>query len=242
MELERDRRRCVESAAHLTCLSEYLRAFTHEINNPLTVVYGEALRLRERVGAGHLRDSEVLHSTEIFERMSQRMIALTQELAAVLRTGGKSEDIGVRELMDLALKYSGREIERQAIDLDLSGLESRHQVRGRPLQMARALYNLIQNATEALGQKSAGQPRQLRIWSEENLPDSLLVLHICDNGPGVEASLRERLFEPFVSSKTQGAGLGLFAARLWLEQNGASVTCQSDEAETRFSVTFVSRP
>ncbi len=88
-----------------------------------------------------------------------------------------------------------------------------------PARAEQALVNLVENARSA-AQQAQGSAIQL---DAERQGDALL-LHVCDNGPGVPADLRERLFEPFASRSPGGTGLGLAIVARIMAAHGGSVS------------------
>lgn len=97
--------------------------------------------------------------------------------------------------------------------LDLRLPEDPLMVRADPEHVKRVVLNLVQNAAEA-GQRVAVSAR----WHNGEV-----LLTVADDGPGIPPELRERIFEPFVTDKEQGAGLGLAIVRRVLERNGARI-------------------
>ena len=75
--------------------------------------------------------------------------------------------------------------------------------------------NLLINAIEAVG----GKKRNKRIEVEINRDDEKVIVKISDCGPGPAAEVAERLFEPFVTAKPEGTGLGLYVARQTVESS-----------------------
>ena len=82
------------------------------------------------------------------------------------------------------------------------------------------LNNLIINASDALGAIGGELKLSTRVDSAK---DNLLVLEIQDNGPGFPPDLLERIFEPYVTTKTSGSGLGLPISRRIIEENGGTI-------------------
>jgi nitrogen fixation/metabolism regulation signal transduction histidine kinase len=100
-------------------------------------------------------------------------------------------------------------------------------------QLAQVLTNLIANAVHA-ARSSAGLPR-LRLTLEQSERET--VLHVEDNGPGVPEAQRERIFEPYVTDKSEGTGLGLAIARRIVNDHGGSISVDdSDLGGARFSL------
>jgi signal transduction histidine kinase len=95
------------------------------------------------------------------------------------------------------------------------------------------LHNLVGNAIEAAG---PGGWVEVRLRDENGPPRNRLVLEVIDSGPGPPAEVAERLFEPFVTSKRDGVGLGLAVARQVVEAHGGHVAWRRDDGQTCFWV------
>jgi signal transduction histidine kinase len=99
------------------------------------------------------------------------------------------------------------------------------------LKLSQALVNLIQNAVRATDANAA-----VRIIASP-LPDGGLELAVEDEGPGVEAELRPRLFQPFAAGKTsEGLGMGLYMARLIVESHGGTIRLVDQPRGARFEL------
>jgi two-component system sensor histidine kinase PilS (NtrC family) len=99
---------------------------------------------------------------------------------------------------------------------NLDGLE----VRADPIHLRQILWNLGENAIQA--QRGTTDDRAVE-WVGGRLPGGRPCLEIADRGPGIPAAVAEHLFEPFVSRRAGGTGLGLFIARELASCNGASL-------------------
>ena len=89
-----------------------------------------------------------------------------------------------------------------------------------PAGIRQVLNNLIINASDAMGDKGGELKLSTRI---DLVNDNILVLELQDNGPGFPAELLDRIFEPYVTTKTSGSGLGLPISRRIIEENGGTI-------------------
>lgn len=118
------------------------------------------------------------------------------------------------ELMGLEMRHDGAELR---IELPSDPLMARAD----PDHLKRIVLNLLKNAAEA------GTRVRLAAWWQ----NGEVVVSIADDGPGVPFELRERIFEPFVTDKEKGAGLGLAIVRRIAQTNGARVELRDPDAE-----------
>jgi nitrogen fixation/metabolism regulation signal transduction histidine kinase len=116
------------------------------------------------------------------------------------------------------------------------------QVRGDPLRLRQLLHNLIKNAQEALDQRTDTHIIVTTTVLDE-IPvgqrgETWLQLTVEDNGAGFDAQLLERLFEPYVTTKTKGTGLGLAIVKKIVEEHGGMITLENTGAGALVRVQF----
>jgi signal transduction histidine kinase len=132
--------------------------------------------------------------------------------------------------IDLALRV--REAVRRAPEVELGpGLAQPIALKADPQRVDQVLANLLSNARSAAG------PR--RVWLDAEQAGGVVRLHVCDDGPGVPADLRERLFEPFASRSPGGTGLGLaIVARIMAAHGGTVALTERVPWRTCFTLSF----
>ncbi|HEX6274527.1 MAG TPA: ATP-binding protein [Polyangiaceae bacterium] len=184
----------------------------HEINNPLTYVlaYLEELELAlgDVGGAPAARAREAL---EPVRNGVRRIAAITRDLRTFSRPDDvRLEPIDARLVVESVLKLLRKEIEARA--RFVLKLEATRAVRGNEARLVQVVMNLVMNAIQALPPDAASEHEISVAVREEG---DKVVIEVCDSGPGVKPEDRERIFEPFVTTKPigVGTGLGLFVCR-----------------------------
>jgi two-component system, LuxR family, sensor kinase FixL len=220
-----ERSRATEELRHslrLAAAGEMAGAIAHEVNQPLTALsnYGQsALELLAREGAARDQVPAVV----------EKMLGEAERAAEVVRRLRDFFRAGTTRLEDLPsdqLEASLRRIARQVIGvrpvaLDLSLEPSLPALYVDRLQIELVMRNLIANAVEALQ-----GPGRVRVSARRH-GASHLRLVVEDDGPGLAAQARERVFEPFVSGKPTGMGLGLAISRAIAEAHGGSLEARA---------------
>ena len=116
-----------------------------------------------------------------------------------------------------------------------AGFDAPLAIHADPLRFDQALTNLLSNARTAAG------TRHVRVDAERG--EGAVLLHVCDDGPGVPADLRERLFEPFASRSPGGTGLGLaIVARIMAAHGGTVRLEERPPWNTCFTLRFPVAP
>lgn len=99
-----------------------------------------------------------------------------------------------------------------------------------PVELEQIIFNLVRNALDA----SEGA----RVTIRTGVDNGLAILDVTDPGPGVPDHLRPRIFEPFVTGKPEGAGLGLALCQRLAEEMGGEILYISDAVETTFRLSL----
>jgi signal transduction histidine kinase len=172
----------------------------HEIRNPLTVMKLLFHSLDLQFGAADPRSRDAV---VMAEKMEQLNTIVNQLLGYARTTEPAFEWVDLNELLGDVLLLARHKLQQQGVVLRTefaAGLPKLRLDRG---QIEQACLNLILNATEAM-------PRGGTLTvATELLPSSFLLLTFRDTGVGMTAAQRDRLFEPFLTTKARGTGLGL---------------------------------
>src|SRR6266853_589945 len=215
-----------------------LRNLAHEIKNPLGGIRGAAQLLETE-----LRTPEEREYTGVIIAEADRLQALVDRVLASYRAPRVVADLNIHEVCErvrsvmMAEYPSGLLIDR---DYDASVPE----FRGDREQLIQALLNVVRNAAQALEPRIAAGDAwvQLRTRVAQQVtmirrPCRLaLDLRVIDNGPGIPEELKERVFDPLVSGREGGSGLGLSLAQEFIHQNGGTIDFESVPGRTDFRI------
>jgi len=206
----------------LAAAGEMAGAIAHEVNQPLTAVmnYGRsAQKLLERDPAGPSQEKEIIG--KILSE-AERASEIVRRLRDFFRAGTtRLEEVQADELLSAARRMGESAIEGKGISFEVQKPASLPTLFVDRLQIEVILRNLIANAVESV---AGADRRNGRIAvSVLRHGDKHVRIVVTDNGPGVSAADREGLFEPFVSGKSTGMGLGLAVSRAIAEAHGGSL-------------------
>jgi len=109
------------------------------------------------------------------------------------------------------------------------------------IQLQQVILNVVRNAIEAMGSARPSEERRLRVTTKLNGASDVL-LSIEDSGPGIGAGDRERIFDPFFSTKPAGMGLGLAICQTIVEEHGGQLRlAKTDSSGSIFEITLPGR-
>jgi len=216
-EIERQREALLQSEK-MAAYGSLLAGVAHELNNPLSIVLGHALMLKEATsGTAHAdRADKIEVAAERCARIVRSFLAMARQQEVQARPVDLAEVVtDVLALLAYDLRSSGVEAESDfPADLPM--------IHGDPDRLHQVLANLVTNARQAL--EATPAPRRISLSARRE--DDAVELSVADNGPGVPAQIRSRLFDPFFTTKAvgSGTGIGLAVSRGIVESHGGSLT------------------
>ncbi len=223
--------------SRLTALGEMSSALAHELNQPLSAIAnylnGVQRLLKAEPGGGNEKIRDALNKAVEQALRAGDIIRRLREFVARGETEQHAESVAklVEEASALGLVGARQLGVRVVFDLD----KRANYVLVDKIQIQQVLLNLIRNAMEAMAD---GPRRELTIASSP-AADGMIELRIMDTGPGLDESVASRLFQPFVTTKSQGMGVGLSICRTIVEAHGGQIWADSNpEGGTVFHLTI----
>jgi two-component system sensor kinase FixL len=213
----------LRQSLRLAAAGEMAAALAHELNQPLTAlsVYASAC---QRLAGGEGADPLLQKTIHSMVNESQRASNVLRRLREFFRTGSTAlEDLSLPELVQTAAAPFEREASDAGIALLVAPLPQVI-ISGDRVQLEIVLRNILANALQALGDMPAQDGRQVSVTAQ--VDGNWVSIRIADNGPGIANKIRARLFEPFISLKSSGLGLGLAISRSIVETHGGTLTVE----------------
>ncbi|MBF0161230.1 MAG: HAMP domain-containing protein [Magnetococcales bacterium] len=204
--------------------SEVARRIAHEIKNPLTPIQLWAQRIRRKYlkpAENERRDWHVLdEGTETIINQVEELRILVNEFstfARLPRPNLQEEDIAAT--IGEALRLHGATLNKITVTTHLNQAATRcpHD-RG---QIKQVMTNLISNSLAAIAER--GEDGHLEIATEVSQDGHWFLLQVADNGGGVPPAHRDRVFEPYFTTKKKGTGLGLPIVKKIIEDHGGTI-------------------
>lgn len=221
------------SSAKMSALGEMAAGIAHEINNPLTILRGKLSILHRQLRMKQNLSEEISKDFLLLEHTVDRIGKIVNSMRN-LSKDSENEPFHlmnvnqlVRDTLDLCeSKMAFRSIEFKFV------MDENFHLSCRPTQISQVLLNLINNAIDAVA-KSSSPTIQLTVFKK----DSTAYFTLEDNGSGIPEDLREKVFQPFFTTKAvgQGTGLGLSISRKIIESHDGRLIYSFDDGRSIFS-------
>jgi len=215
----------VVSAQRQAAWSEVARRLAHEIKNPLTPIQLSAERLQHKLEAKLGGDDAGLLQRSVATIVAQvdAMKNLVNEFRDYARLpAAKLAPMDLNALVTEVLALYGEAVERGRIVAHCAaGLPP---IQGDPTQLRQVLHNLVQNALDAVAERPDGRVQvSTELVRGDHGAHRAVRLVVQDNGPGFADKVLKRAFEPYVTTKSKGTGLGLAVVKKIADEHGARV-------------------
>jgi signal transduction histidine kinase len=220
MMLERERDNKLMSAQALT------GAIAHEVRQPLASIVSNAsaaLRWLERTPPDH---DELRAALNRIQSESHRTSEVFDAIRALFRKDDQGRQrINVNEIIVEVLQSLREELKDNGVEAR-SELTELPRIDGNRGQLREVIFNLANNALEAMDM-TTDRSRLLRVTTELRGRDAIAIA-VEDSGPGIAPQKLDSIFSAFLTTKSQGMGLGLAICRMIVEQHGGQLTASSD--------------
>ncbi|MEX3011543.1 ATP-binding protein [Hoeflea sp. TYP-13] len=201
----------------MSALGELLAGVAHELNNPLSIVVGHSLMLREEA-----HEPETIKRIEKISNAAERCAKIVKTFLAMARQQPtKMESTDINSVISTAVDVTGygRRDDGLEIACDLS--DNLPNIVADADQITQVVINLIMNAEQAIA--GAGKGDRITVSTGIAKSGEFVQIDVTDNGPGIPKNIMARIFEPFFTTKEVGDGTGIglaFSHRIILSHGG----------------------
>lgn len=211
----------------LTLLGQMTSSFVHEFRNPLTSIHGFVQLLRSENPQLPYLDIISNEIEQLKFNISQFLMLSKKEIVSIEMTS-----FSLNDLIEEVLSFLYPRILEVNVDIQKHYLHE-ISIHGFKDEIRQVLINIIFNAVDVL--KSVKNPI---IQIELDITENSVIIDISNNGPKIPEAMVDTIFEPFVTTKKSGTGLGLYVSKNILEKHGGTLTCQSNDDWTTFTIIF----
>lgn len=210
--------------ARLSMLGEMASGLAHELNQPLTAMSALAEGALLRLDRNNLNESEFLSVCQKIAADAQRAGEIIRRLRSfVQKRKAERSSVDLNHLIREVINFLGSETRQEDISVKVVYCDDLLSVEADMIEIQQVIVNLIRNACDSLT-ADRGEDNERRISIEiVNRDDKLMEVVVSDSGTGIPEALAERLFEPFLTTKDGGLGIGLGICKSIIEAHSGKI-------------------
>lgn len=223
-------------AGRLSSLGEMASGIAHEINNPLAVISGKADLIKRMLQKDNIAKPEIEAGVDVIKRTTMRIARIVASMKSLSRQTDH-DSFSYNELKTIVLDVlavSQDRIRNKSIELDIEDIpETRIECHAG--QIGQALLNMLNNAVDAI---EPLDDKWIRMGFSTT--DKELMISITDSGSGIPDELREKVLQPFFTTKEvgKGTGLGLSLVQSIADHHGGRLKIDGQNKNTSFVLTL----
>jgi two-component system sensor kinase FixL len=209
-------------ASRRNTMSELVASLSHEINQPLGAILSNLGGLARLLTQGNPQPAMALEAVNSAIDDTKRTAEIVRRIRFMFKRHEEHKTaIGVGALIDDVVKLVAGEAAVRKISVQIGVSPSVQRVTGDSIQLQQCLLNLLINAFDAITDAKSDQ----RGVTIKAAPEKTGWVAVCvsDSGAGIDPAIANRLFEPFVTTKREGMGLGLLVTRSIVESHGGRI-------------------
>ncbi len=233
--LIRDQQAKIVAAAKMSSLGEMAAGVAHEVNNPLTIILGNTKILKHLTLLDEARPQDITDACAKIDATVGRIAKIISGIKTFARDGSLDpfEKANLASIVQETLSFCEARFRNNRVTLTVEPFEEDLELECRSVQISQVLLNLLNNAFDAVIQKPTPWVR-LEVKNDQHMVEIIVE----DSGSGIPESIREKIMQPFFTTKEvgQGTGLGLSLSKGLIESHRGALVLDVDAANTRFRI------
>jgi signal transduction histidine kinase len=209
-------------ASRRNVMSELVASLSHEINQPLGAILSNLGGVARLLTQGNPQPAMALVAVNSAIEDTKRTAEIVRRIRSMFKNQVEHKaPIGIRALIGEVVKLTAGEASVRKIAVQIEVSPSGQQVIGDSIQLQQCVLNLVMNAFDAITEARSSRRDVVIKAASEKL--GWVGVSVCDSGGGIDPAVAKRLFEPFVTTKIEGMGLGLLVTRSIVENHGGRI-------------------
>lgn len=219
--------RALERSERLAVASRYASAIMHEVNNPLEAITNLVYLTKLQKD----QPEQVVANMAVIEEQLATLGRVTRQALTFVREQSEAKEIDLIEIAESALKLHKDKLVRHGVDVQ-------RRFRGPAIakvfgsEILQVVSNLILNAVDVLDRQKG------RLCVCVKSCPKCMHITVSDNGPGIPEKYASRLFEPYLTSKASGTGLGLWLSTRIINKHGGTLRFRTSRKQGQSGTTF----
>jgi signal transduction histidine kinase len=202
-------------------MGELIASLSHEINQPLAAIITSAQATRRLLERSAASTKDMREALDDIIADGQRAAQVVRRVRALLRKEhAERANVDINGLIAEVVHLVQSDASRRRVSVRLAPAPGVPPVSADVIQIEQVLLNVLINAVDAT--VDAAEPREVTVQSERSEP-GILQIRVRDTGSGVDAGMLDRIFEPFVTTKAEGLGMGLSISRSIVQAHGGRI-------------------
>jgi len=223
--LEKSRETLLQ-AEKMAMVGKLAAGMAHSIRNPFTSVKMRLFSLSRSLKLNSEQEEDfdvVTDEIRHIDTIVQNFLEFSRPPKLQVRT------ISPSQVVDMTLQLLEHRLKAYDVSVKVVRPGPLPEIQGDPEQLKEVLVNLIINACEAMGRGGHITIREVR--KDAGKKNAAAAVMVEDDGPGMPASVKEKVFQPFFTTKEEGTGLGLSIAARIMEEHGGTLAVESEEGQ-----------
>ena len=227
------------NSSRLASLGEMAAGLAHEINNPLAVIIGRAEIIMSQINDGSVTNIDISKTMSKIQDMSFRIAKIVTSMRKISKANNPEEvaETSLVIVIEDILNISSEKLNNSSVNVDYTQVNKALLVEANFSQLSQVIINLINNSIDEL----LKLPQDKRnIWISTEEVEGQAFLNIRDSGTGIPMAVREKMFQPFYTTKDigKGTGLGLSISKALMVEMGGDLELSAELSKTCFILKF----
>ena len=206
-------------------LGQLTASLSHEINQPLTAILSNA-----QAGINFINSNEA--KPELLKQILQKIVDNDKRGASILESirgmmkleSREKEKVNLNSLIDDVVAVYQGEATKQDIKFNINLLNEPILIFADRIQIEQVLLNLIFNSSQSMENTKSSKKE---ITVSDSFENDDVIVSVRDSGTGIDEAIKEKLFKPFITSKTEGSGIGLVICRSIIEDHEGKIWAEN---------------
>lgn len=221
-------------SAKLVSLGEMAAGIAHEINNPLAIIQASSDQILRQLKNPEISIEMIKSCSERIQNTINRISVIIKNLKALSRNGDRDPfmPVNLQQIIYPSVEVSRQKFLHEDINLHIEQFNDKIEITGQEVPLSQVTMNLLANAFDAA--QAGNHPKWVKITINENKHHIDVLFQ--DSGEGIPPEIRNKIMEPFFTTKpvNKGTGLGLSICKNIIENHGGTLLLDEDRPHTTF--------